>query len=298
MLSVVVSSYHEGPAFYNGYDCTGAETGTPTATFRGCGNGSTACHGSSATATLPVTLEIDSTATGTPVTSYVPGRTYYVKISGTNNTALTLPKYGFQVTAIKGTTASASPVNAGTFQSTGLPANVQYTPHASPDSCNIVEHSNSLSPASGSGAAGTTYVTTFTWTAPASGTGTVSFWGALNAVSGTYTHEGSTANPDSTWNVAMVSLTENTHVGVAEVNNEIALNVYPNPVVNNLNIQVTSANQEGYTYQVYDMTGRVVVAEQPLKTSTVVAAGNWRNGIYLLKVTGNGTSKTTTIVKQ
>ena len=205
--SLALMSYKTGPAL-NGYDCTGAETGLGNPT--GCSGAS--CHGTSATTGIAIAIEVDSTG-GVPVTQYAPGLTYTIKITGTNNTANILPKYGFQVCAIKGTVAAPTPVNAGTLQSAGLPAGVAYRP-ASPGNyvANIVEHSSPLNPATGTGGNGTTYVQSFTWTAPAAGTGSVSVWAVLNAVN----NDNNNSNADK-WNTNHVALTEIVVAGPAPV---------------------------------------------------------------------------------
>src|ERR1700722_18150760 len=94
---IAISGYKEGPANYQGWECTGAETGlgNPTGCYGGSG-----CHSSSATAGIAVVLELDSTG-GVPTTHYTGGLTYTVKITGTNNTGNNLPKYGFQKACIK-----------------------------------------------------------------------------------------------------------------------------------------------------------------------------------------------------
>lgn len=191
-------SYKTGPA-NNGYDCTGAETGLGNPT--GCAGAS--CHGTTATAGITLAIEVD-TVGGTPVTQYKPGITYTIKISGTNTTTNILAKYGFQTSVIKGANAAPTPVNAGTLQQAGLPAGVAYR-SASPGNyvCNIIEHSTPLNPTTGTGGQGTTYVQSFSWTAPAAGTGTVSVWAALNAVNNDLTN--STADK---WNTNHISLTE------------------------------------------------------------------------------------------
>ncbi len=293
LISLSISSYKAGPAS-NGYDCTGAETGGTNA--HGCSSGST-CHATVATPTVVVALELDSNGT-TPVKHYIPGMTYTVKLTGTNNSTYTLPKFGFQVSAIKGTTPSAAPVNAGSFDSTTLPTNVRYEGGwATLLAANIVEHRNSLPATSGTGGAGTTYSVSFKWTAPAAGTGVVTLWSSLNAVDGT----DGTADTSDRWNTAIDTLNEWTHLGVNNVTNELSMVAYPNPVVNNLNIMINNANIADYTVMVYDLNGKMVVNEHfsPSNTNIYsVSTANWMSGLYFVKVTGGGIQKTSTIIKQ
>ena len=285
--SIAFSSYRTGAASNGGYDCTGAETGLSNPT--GCGN-TGGCHATSATSTIAVTVEIDSTG-GVPVTRYVPGMVYTVKISGVNNTTGSLPKFGFQVSCITGSAPAVTPTNAGTFQSTGLPTGVRYSPASSGNYvANIVEQSTQIAPTSGTGGNGTTYGTSFTWTAPAAGTGTVSFWGVLNAVN----NNGNNDAADK-WNTTSTVLTELSSTGVSNVNLNAGITVYPNPVVNNLNIAISDAGT--YAVQVMDLNGRTVATEN-VTSSAAISTANWAAGVYFVVVNGNGTQKTIQVVKQ
>jgi hypothetical protein len=163
---IAVYSYQNGAAQY-GIDGTGAS-----------GGGGCTCHNSATTDGTRV--ELDSA--GVAVTSYHPGTVYTVKISAANGSTSTLPKYGFQVTAVQAAGAGSNPVNAGTWGSS-LPANVQNTdPSVSGLTETIIEQSNPISPASGSGGNGTTYIESIPWTAPAAGTGSVILFGVVNEV--------------------------------------------------------------------------------------------------------------------
>ncbi|MBS1686706.1 MAG: hypothetical protein JSS76_18345 [Bacteroidetes bacterium] len=90
-VAVLLCSYRPGPAHDAGANCTGSDGGTTA-----CGGAG--CHTSSLSSSLGTTLEFDSA--GTPVTSYVPGGSYTVKITATNATGSTLPKFGFQLVSI------------------------------------------------------------------------------------------------------------------------------------------------------------------------------------------------------
>ena len=195
---ITLTSYHSGAAANGGFDCTGAETGLGNPT--GCMGSS--CHASSATSSIGVTVELDSA--GIAVTSYVPGMVYSVKISGINNGTSSLPMFGFQIGCIQGSSATAAAVNAGTWATTGLPTNTQYSA-ALPGSydVNLIEQSNRISATTGTGGNGTTYVDSFSWTAPIAGTGTISFWGVLNAVNNNNTNDAG-----DLWNTNHVVITE------------------------------------------------------------------------------------------
>lgn len=183
LISLVLCSYRPGAAHDGGTDATGSDGNTAA-----CGGGG--CHNSSLSTGLGTTLEFDSA--GTPVSAYYPGITYTVKITATNSTGLTLPKFGFQLASVTEASAgTTSTVQAGTWPTSGLPTSVRYTsPAQSGLPTPFIEQSGFLTPASGTGGAGTIYTETISWTAPVAGTGTVKIFGALQAVNATGNQSG------------------------------------------------------------------------------------------------------------
>ena len=293
--SFFLCSYQGGAATVGGWDCTGAESGLQNPT--GCSNGG--CHGNTATTGITVTLEIDSA--GAPVTAYKAGLTYTIKLTGTNTTSANLPKFGFQVASIAGSAAQVTPTNAGTFQQTGLPAGVQIAPVVpSYYVCNIIEHSTPLSPSSGTGGNGTVYSTSFTWTAPVQGTGTVSFWAALNAVN----HDGSASSADK-WNVKHVVLQEDTVTTVTSIDEpagNMTISVYPNPSTDAVQIDLYNAMHGAYNMSVFDVDGnavlsRIVEVSDNFSKTTLNTTG-WSAGIYFVQIVNDGLQKVVKIVKR
>jgi hypothetical protein len=182
--SLIICSYAGGAASHN-IEGTGAETGLGNSA--GCGTG---CHASATTTTI--TFELDSA--GIPTTRYVGGMTYTVRLMGKNTSTTSLPKFGFQIGCIVGSAAATTPVNAGTWKAP-FPANTKYVaPKAGQFVVGIVEQTAAITATTGTGGNGTTYVQIFNWTAPAAGTGTISFWAALNAVSGNGSDSGDKYN--------------------------------------------------------------------------------------------------------
>lgn len=251
---VTLSSDSNGPG--------GNKTGSHGASA-GCGS----CHGSSATAGVTLSFVLDSA--GTPVTRYKPGMTYTLKMTGTNTTSNNLPKYGTQLSMVSG--SGSSSVNAGTFS--GLPAGT--ATHTS-SGITILEHTQRLSPASGTGSTGTTYEVSVSWTAPAAGTGTVTAWGVINAVN----TSPSSDDAGDKWNTGSASFTELpsttavANVAVADVN------IFPNPVADQLHI-----NGYNGTYMVFDVNGKMV-ASGTATNNTVIDAANWNAGLYIVKFDG------------
>ena len=293
----ILCSYREGPAT-QGWDCTGGELGLGNAA--GCGI-SGGCHSHSATAGIVVTLELDSA--GVPVTTYKAGLSYTVKIKGVNNTASVLPKFGFQTIAIKGAVADSTPVNIGTFQQTGLPAGVHYQTPVSAQYivANVIEQTTPLSPDSGTGGRGTIYAESFGWTAPVTGTGTVSLWGVLNAVN----FNGSADGADL-WNVQHLVITEDTTAttvnSITDVNGTLTLNIFPNPASDFAQLEIANATSGSYHLNVYDSEGRQVIKHELEVTGdlykTEINTADWTSGIYFVKISNDETVKVLKMVKK
>jgi hypothetical protein len=276
-LYITISGYVEGPAV-NGYDCTGAETGlsNPTGCYAGSG-----CHATHANTSIHLTVELDSN--GSPVTHYVSGGTYTIKITGVNNTSFHLPKFGFQLGAIFGSSAQVTPHNAGAFQ-TPYPTYVHYkAPLANNYVVGLVEHDYWLNPSSGTGGSGTTYTETIHWRAPWSTTDTVSFWAALNAV-----NDDSIATIGDMWNVAHIVIP---HEGPLSIDNITEANddirVYPNPSnglfqfkINNYELGIKNV------VEVYNMIGEKIYTQSNIQNATfsIDLKGN-PAGIYLYSIT-------------
>jgi hypothetical protein len=291
---ITLTSSSSGAAHTSGYDVTGAETGLSNPT--GCyANGS--CHSSAATTGITVALELDSS--GVATTHYKGGMSYTVKITGTNTTTNNLPKFGFQVACIKGSTPQTTPVNAGAFATSGLPAGVQYTAaRAGYFVCNVMEHSTQLAPATGSGASGTIYTESFAWTAPAAGTGAISFWGALNAV-----NDDLIADAADKWNTNHLIVNEWPVANlVGALPYSIHINAFPNPVSNTLNLQFEDAQGGSYSVHVFNITGKCVANENievsAASQNTIINTINWTPGTYQVAIEKEGNKQVIQVVKK
>ena len=166
-------------------------TGSGTGPNSGC-----SCHGAQNNL-LPVTVELDSN--GTAIARYTPGGSYTIKLSATNNTASTLPSFGFQLSAVlansklQGTGAAAggtASVVAGTWVTT-LPTNVA---NVTLSGVSMIRQSGLIPATTGTGAAGTTYSVSIPWTAPAAGSGAVALYGVIAAVNGNGSDVGDQTN--------------------------------------------------------------------------------------------------------
>jgi hypothetical protein len=301
---LTLSSYQTGPGA-NGWNCTGADANTGAGNPTGCAKSS--CHGTAINTGITVTLELDSAGIPTSSTAlgtghYKPGFTYTVKITGTNTTANSLPYFGFQVSATKGAAAAASSsalVNVGTFQSS-FTTNVHYV--SAPGTsltfyANCVEHDEPLPATTGSGGTGTTYVESFTWTAPVAGTGAVSLFGAVNAVN----HNGS-ADAGDLSNVNHLVLNELVGpTGVANTPTGVTLKAFPNPVTDRLNLEMGNTQPGIYTIYVFDLAGKTIATENIEVTGNAsqsnINTSNWFPGTYQVVVEKDSNRQVIPVVK-
>jgi len=297
-LSLTISSYREGPAYYAGYDCTGA-----TGSRNSCSGGG--CHGT--TTSNNVTIELDSA--GVAVTSYYPGHQYTVKLSGTNGTGSNLPYYGFQMASVLLSGAGTStPTQGGTWDSTALAANVQYTIAGSCQVCSgwpipIVENSNKIAATSGTGGNGTTYVATALWTAPPTGTGSVNFYGIINAVNGNNNND----NTDKSQTATPITVTEAviSHNGINSISSYLnGFSVYPTLMNENVTVAFDLKQSSDIKIEILSMQGAVVKTILPQQS---IAAGSFRQsydvnelsaGVYLVRLQAAGSSIVSKVVKE
>lgn len=269
----ILTSESSGPALSGNIRC-GAK-GNPN----NCGG--VGCHGGNGAGTT-VHLTVDSVG-GHPITSYAPGQTYSVTVSG-NNASLTF--FGFQFAAVKG--SGASQTQAGTFSA--LPSQVGNHLFSG---INFIEQTSAISAPSG------TYTKTFSWTAPAAGTGNVTMYLTLNAVNG----NGSADNGDISNAITPMVLTEQvSHVALQSMPGSVSIRVYPNPAADILNVQSDNAANGNYSIQVFDITGRSFASQLVDVTSsslnTTINTSTLATGRYFVVIEKDNARQVIPVVKQ
>ncbi|MEI6815327.1 MAG: choice-of-anchor V domain-containing protein [Bacteroidota bacterium] len=128
----------------------------------------------------------------------------------------------------------------------------------------------------------------FTWTAPASGLGPLTFYGAFLEADG----DGTTSGDN------VYTATYPTHeavTGIATANATPEINVYPNPNSGNFSFDINAVNAENASLQIMNITGQVVYNEtiqlnagQNIKQ---IALGQNAPGLYLVRVTTSAGEK-------
>ena len=258
LVTLVVYSYHEGPAFWGGIDGTGATGGG------GCNNGP--CHSASSTNATVVTLD----SAGVAVTSYHPGVQYNVKVSASNSSANNWPKFGFQMAAVKLTGAgTSSAVDAGNWGT--LPGNVQKTVLTE----SIIEHNTQIAATTGTGGSGTTYVQTIPWTAPTSGTGSVVLYGVINEVN----NDGGSSG-DGYQVASHITITEAVPAAVASVS--ISLTSGNNPTCANNSLAFTATPVNGGTSPTYQWYKNLAVIGGATSATYTTSSLAYNDSVYCI----------------
>jgi hypothetical protein len=189
------------------------------------------CHNNGSFVVTPV-LEITD-AGGTVVTdNFNPGQTYNVKmiVDATSNPA----GYGFQITSLNGANGiAAAPVNTWANGS----SNVQFATIGNGRQYaeqNAVSSSNEF---------------TMEWTAPASGT--VTFYYGGNAVNG----NGSTGGDNAVMSSISIDAAPN---ALDKLEKTVALDIFPNPVSEVLNLRTNAQTTDTYDLQLFDQSGKQI----------------------------------------
>jgi hypothetical protein len=67
----------------------------------------------------------------------------------------------------------------------------------------------------------------------------------------------------------------------------LALSAYPNPAASSLNLKVEKQGFENLSFQLYDLTGKLILSQKISSAETSIPMETLANGNYILKVTDN-----------
>jgi hypothetical protein len=247
-----------GVLYHNG--SPGKKTGSP-----GDGANCTQCHtGTPVTGTAWISTTI-------PEDGYKPDSVYTITVSGSHSGA---QRYGFEITS-----ENATNQKAGAFITTD-PARTKLL---NPDGTAITHINNGISPVNDS------ISWTFDWQAPATGSGSITFYAAINAANG---------NSNTTGDVIYLSqdaVEEKIIQGSAELVNSKSLKVFPIPAVESLTIE--SSDRKLNNIQLYNSSGRMVYAQDIQdESSTTIGLEGFSAGIYFLQMDLGGQKETRRVV--
>ena len=223
------------------------------------------CHNASAALSTLTTISLLD-ANNEVVTTYLPGETYTIQVKMT--TSGNAAGHGFQLiplkdsdnTDVKGMSDAG---NMNNYKIKTITNGRTYAEHDDISSSNVFD---------------------VTWTAPAAGTGAVSFYAGGNSVNGNGTSAGDGADVDK----LTVSEGSSSSVNDLESNQAGTLGLFPNPVERDLNIRYIAAASKSYTMKVVSLEGKVVLTShqnlQKGENRLVLPASDLSAGAYLLVV--------------
>lgn len=195
------------------------------------------CHNSSA---IQVTQTFEITdADGNSITDdgYIPEQLYDVKL--TVNTAAGNPAaFGFQILCLN---APEDVMGPEASNWTAVSSNVQVATASNTSRTYVEQPSPS-----------TSNEFLMTWKAPAAGSGEVTFYVVSNGVN----LNGMTAGDGSTG--GRLNLTENMNINTNDLSSEVDLTIYPNPVIDQLNLRSNTTEAGTYDWSIINLLGATV----------------------------------------
>lgn len=235
LLAFVFMSNENGRADSQGVGNTGAPGDEMIGNIsRTC----VSCHGPGSQIQMTLGIEVLD-GSGTPVDNYTPGQTYRVKV--TNNVVSGNPfGYGFQIVSLE----APEGVNANDLQAFSNPAsNVKLA--VANNGRQYAEHN------------GQSDINTFEvdWTAPQAGTGTITFYSCGNAVNDNNMSSGDGAACNS------LELQESSPSSTTDAENFVKIFLFPNPVQDEMKLQLISSVAATFQIDVYDMQGRLIMTD-------------------------------------
>ncbi len=219
------------------------------------GNTCAVCHSGSANYNAIPTI-----TTNIPVTGYEVNHTYTITVSVTSN----VTRHGFQLTAEK-----TGGIKVGEFTA-GTGSQVTNSTH------HAVTHTY---------AGNSQTAWSFSWTAPATNEGEITFYAAVNA---TNSNNSDSGDQVVTTNVSVSHST----VGLADFNT-LKFEIYPNPTVDFIQIYASDTYEKNAHLSISNTQGQLIL-KQSLDSNTRVDVSELSSGVYFVQlVSGNklGTAK-------
>lgn len=248
------------------------------------------CHpGTAQTATSSdVNLFIGTGSPTTPFNSsftYTPGTSYNIAFLIQLTAGPNFPFYGFQIVSLTNDSAKA-----GTMIATNVNTTKVNTSQLITGNREYMGHRN----------AGSTKNWTFQWTAPAAGTGPVTFYYCFNVASvDTLIPQ----EPEGEIYCNSITIQEGTGTGIESISDKIsALNIFPNPVSDEVGLSFDLKQAEKVSAQFYSLNGKLSRELFNENASEGYFSRSYKmndipSGIYLLQLNVGNTSVTKKIVK-
>ncbi|MFL5762985.1 MAG: choice-of-anchor V domain-containing protein [Bacteroidia bacterium] len=209
-----------------------------------------------------------------PASGYLPGVTYTItasiSVAGVN-------KYGFEISPQGTTGAKKGTMIVTTPTDMQLISSAKYMTHKSTGTA---------------GTGGRTW--SFNWTAPALGSGNVTFYGAFVAANGNGSDTGDHVHLSS----MMVS--QDPTAGIAEQERNDSWSVYPNPAVDKIFMSTLDQDNTITAITLSDITGKQIktLTKNDLSENNGLDIGDLQSGMYVLTIRSEKGTATKKIIKK
>lgn len=223
---IVIAVMIMGTALFTQQDLTANNAGAPSMRTGSPGDtkSCTTCH--SGTAVNAVNIM----SSNIPSSGYVPGTTYTITAVCTDAAR---NRFGFEISPQNAVGTKLGVLTVTDVARTKLVGSGKYITHTS------------------SGTAGTGTISwSFNWTAPAAGTGDVTFYGAFN-----FTNHNNNSSGDLI-KLSELTVSEDLTTWTENISSEENVRLYPNPVADVVHILTGSANLKSVS--IFDINGKVV----------------------------------------
>lgn len=257
---------------FNTRDVHSNNSGAPAGKTGSPGDNSdcSSCHSTSGT---PVTGAILITS-NVPTGGYISGNTYQITVRAAH---ATFNKFGFQISPQTNSGALVGTLATTNNTETQLVGSGKYVTHKS------------------AGTAGTSIPMvgnfkewSISWTAPAPGTGNVTFYGAALLANGNNQNSG-----DSLVKGTLV-INESATNGITSLSNNKELKLFPNPANNLINLYMP----ENAEIMIINMSGKMVFQQNVNIGLNNIDISNLPSGIYFVKMQSKTTNEILKFVKQ
>jgi hypothetical protein len=227
IVLLVMSGFIFGTAILSQSGLTANNAGAPAVRTGSPGDSysCTSCHSGTAQNVFGLI------SSNIPSSGYAPGTTYMITA---NVTDANKNRFGFEISPQNPTGTKLGVMTVTDAARTKLIGSGKYITHTS----------------SGTSGAGSNSWS-FNWTAPAAGTGDVTFYGAFNFTNHNNASSGDVIKLDQ------YTVHEDLFTSVSDIDGEEHIVIYPNPVVNTAQISIPS-NVKINTIKIYDIDGSLV----------------------------------------
>ena len=251
-------------------DVTANTSAAPASKTGSPGDGGLTCTGChSGTATTAAGL-ITSTI---PAAGYLPGQTYTITASVTQ---VGKTKFGFEISPQNPSGTKLGTLVITDAVNTKLVGTSKYVTHTSAGT----SHSSG------------TATWSFNWTAPAIGSGPVTFYGAFNITNN---------NASSSGDIIQLStlvVTQDVTAGIDDENALSEINIYPNPSTDKIFISKLNTPQGIASVSIIDVEGKLVKKIDEVGFNSPIYIDELPKGYYVVKIETDGGIAIKKIIKQ